>query len=444
MLSGHISDIEIKEDHKITYKSIRNMRSMGFFIPNNYEGDKSTPYRHKKELFRLYPGTTFLVKDTYIKLIETLLPIAIRENKRINLMIFSCNGYHTYDDEIYNVPLVPKPGLKNPAIEILTKAKRYITYTSKIMGDFINFLDDNNFSLIGMNHEVVDGADIFTLNTNYISINSVDKLVSIADKLIDFFNTSFVLFIYTNLKLSKIEETFSFAGIAENTFSNNLILYNQPLKDTDYYSYHIEMIKVKIYLMKEFMDILSVRISMIKTILQNLCWNIYLVRNMYGINPDPENIPRCNILDQARIYADTMFNYFNDLMPLINYIREGFRNDPNDPDVFMNFTVFKNVMKEYEDTGVEKIYDELTENMDYDRYEAEPVGFGEMLYKASHLNPLEPGKFRQTSRFLYKYKKLPNVDDVKERRKTMKQKLQKDIRVGSKARAAKDIHAVSV
>ena len=101
-------------------------------------------------------------------------------------------------------------------------------------------------------------------------------------------------------------------------------------------------------------------------------------------------------------------------------------------------------MKEYNETEAEKIYDELVENMDYDRYEGETIGFGERLYKTSFQNPLPPGKFRKTARFMYKYKKLQDVDDIKERRKTMKQKLQKQLRIGDKARNAKDIRAVSV
>ena len=443
-ISGHVDDSMIKQDHKITYKTIHLMKSMGFFVPINFESDKSTPYTYNKELFRLYPGTTFLAKNKDIKLIETLLPIAIRKNKRINIIIFSCNGYHSYDDEINNVALFPKPGLQNPAIKLLTTAKRYIANCSRVMGYFINSLEDNGINLIDMIHDVVDGEDKFTLNTNYITTNNIDTLVSFSDKLIDFCNTSFVLFIYSNFKIPKIEEIFSFAGLDENAISNNLILYNEPLKDKDYYSYRNELIKVKIYLMKEFMDILSMRILMIKTIIENLSWNMNVVRDMYCINPNPPHIATCKILNNAIVSAERIFNYFNGLIPLINYIREGFRNNPYDPDVFMNFTIFKNVMKEYNDSNTEELYDLMVENMDYDRYEGEDIGLSERVYKKTHLNPLDPGQFRRNARFLYKYKKLQNVDDVKERRKTMKQKLKNQMRIGDKAYNAKDIHAVSV
>ena len=37
---------------------------MGIFLPVNYKLDNSTPYLAKKELFKLYPGTTFFSKKT--------------------------------------------------------------------------------------------------------------------------------------------------------------------------------------------------------------------------------------------------------------------------------------------------------------------------------------------------------------------------------------------
>jgi hypothetical protein len=196
--------------------------------------------------------------------------------------------------------------------------------------------------------------------------------------------------------------------------------------------------------MKEMMSILSTRIYLIKVLMQNIFSNLRQLRDMYGAIPSPGNLQTCDMLDNAIHCANTMYRYFDSLTDLISYIREGFVNNPSDPDVFTSFTFFNKAMQEYNETEAEKIYDELVENMDYDRYEGETVGFGERLYKTSLINPLPPGKFRKTARFMYKYKKLPDVDDIKERRKTMKQKLQKQLRVGDKARNAKDIHAVSV
>jgi hypothetical protein len=440
---GHHEDIMIKEDHKITYKTLHNMISMGFLVPINYERDKSTQFKHKKELFRLYPGTTFFSKNTTFKLIETLLPIAIRENKRINILIFSCNVFYPNDDDIYNIPTVSKPGSKNPAINILTLSKRYISNLSRFIADFLMAFQSDRL-MSGMIHTIVNGVDNFTNLTNYVTNGKYTELFSIANNIIKFYNSYFLQFTYNNSPMGKIEEMFSFARIGFNATSNELILYSQPLKDTDYYSYSNELIKVKIYIMKEMMSILSTRIYLIKALIQNIFSNLRALRDMYGAIPSPGNLQTCDMLDNAIYCANTMYRYFDSLTDLISYIREGFVNNPSDPDVFISFTFFNKAMQEYNETEAEKIYDELVENMDYDRYEGETIGFGERLYKTSLQNPLPPGKFRQNTRFLYKYKKLPDVDDIKERRKTMKQKLQKQLRIGDKARNVKDIHAVSV
>ena len=440
---GHNEDIMIKEDHKITYKTIHNMNSMGFLVPINYERDKSTQFKHKKELFRLYPGTTFFSKNTNFNLIETILPIAIRENKRINILIFSCNVFYPNDDDIYNIPAIAKPGSKNPAINILTLSKRYISNLSRLIADFLMAFQSNNL-ITGIIHTFVNGVDNFINLTNYVANGKYTELFSIAGNVIGFYNTYFLQFTYNNLSIKKIEEMFSFAGLNYDRISNDLILYNQPLKDTNYYSYSNEMIKVKIYLMKEMMSILSTRIYLIKALMQNIFSNLRQLRDMYGVTPSPGNMETCEMLDNAIYCANTIYDYFNSLTNIISYIREGFVNNPSDPDVFMNFTFFNKAMQEYNETEAEKIYDELVENMDYDRYEGETVGFGERLYKTSLLNPLPPGIFRKTDRFMYKYKKLPDVDDIKERRKTMKQKLQKQLGVGDKARNANDTYAVSV
>jgi len=157
----------IKEDHKITYKTIHNMNSMGFLVPINYERDKSTQFKHKKELFRLYPGTTFFSKNTNFNLIETILPIAIRENKRINILIFSCNVFYPNDDEIYNIPAIAKPGSKNPAINILTLSKRYISNIIKIMlRDKLSF----NYDILDYNNYIIYAYTTETTDYNFIDM----------------------------------------------------------------------------------------------------------------------------------------------------------------------------------------------------------------------------------------------------------------------------------
>jgi hypothetical protein len=55
--------------------------------------------------------------------------------------------------------------------------------------------------------------------------------------------------------------------------------------------------------------------------------------------------------------------------------------------------------------------------MDYDRYERDETG------KMTLKNPLPPGNFRKTARFMHKYRELPNFDEAFERaRKTRRRK----------------------
>ena len=60
------------------------------------------------------------------------------------------------------------------------------------------------------------------------------------------------------------------------------------------------------------------------------------------------------------------------------------------------------------------------------------------------VNPLPPGQMRRTARHLYKYRVLPNIDEVKNRRKTMKVKLYDEIRVGKQARLANKSSHISI
>jgi hypothetical protein len=82
----------VRDDHKITYKSMQLFASMGIFSPVDYENDTSTNRLSKKELFKLYPNTAFLTSGKQIELIRTLLPYAVQTKTRINIIIAACGG----------------------------------------------------------------------------------------------------------------------------------------------------------------------------------------------------------------------------------------------------------------------------------------------------------------------------------------------------------------
>ena len=127
------------------------------------------------------------------------------------------------------------------------------------------------------------------------------------------------------------------------------------------------------------------------------------------------------------------------------YISSGFLYDGGtDPESFANHQKYVEMKKEYDQTSVKKMYEELTANLDYDRYEGETVDFNERLYKTALMNPLPPGRFRKTARYMYKTKVLPNYDEARRRRKTMKQKLYDDEGIGKRAQQAKRSSGISV
>lgn len=446
IFSGHTNDINIKEDHKITYKSLKNMISMGVLLPVDYNLDKSTPQLAKKELFKLYPGTTFLSSNTSMRLIETLLPIAIQQNRRINIVIMSCAVNIIQGDDVYENIGNRKPGDINPAIETLTLSKQYLSRINKLMDEYI--LEFYNDGVVTFTHNIFNGKDIFTGYRNYVSDGKFNELFVIAQHLIDFNINKYLPFRANGYTSSdKIDEMFSFSGLNAGGMSNRLIENSNPLRNEWYYPYANEMIKVKIFTMTEFKNVCSLRIGIIKLSLDIIMDNIRALRAMYGPGPfaDARTISVCDMLDEAIRCGTTMYNYFYRLAALADYIDDGLSSDPNNPNSFIDYKKYVNIRKEYYETHAKELYEELVEDLDYDRYEGENVGFGERVYKARLVNPLPPtSRFRKTTRYPYKHKVLPNYDEIRERRKTMKKQLYDKLRVGKYARKAKRSSGVSV
>ena len=444
--SGHAKDYDIKQNHKVTYKSLGNMISMGIFLPVDYNTDKSTPYMAKKELFKLYPGTTFFSSTTNMNLVETLLPIAIKQNRRINLIIMSCGVSYIHGDSMYNVPQDTKPGENNPAINILTTSKKFLSNLNNLIDNYIvQFYSDG---VVDFTHFDVNGNDVFIGYRDYAKDGKNDILFTIAEHVNTFYISKFQLFsqLMSN-SLGNVQANFSFSGLNDYHISNDLISSNNPHKGEWYYKYIDEIIKVKIFLMHEFKNIFSLRIIMIRTSLDIIIENLTELRQKYGPGPFPGDVitqNTCNMLGQA-IYSSTSMNdYFKSLENIVIYIKNGLSLESRDPDSFLDFKKYREIKKEYDEGAAKEFYENLVENLDYDRYEGENVGFKERVYKAKLLNPLPSDKFRKTKRFMYKYSNLPNYDQIKDRRKTMKKQLYDKMNLGKHARKAKKSSDVSV
>ena len=243
------------------------MVTLGIFVPVDYNLDKSTPYVARKELFKLYPGTTFFTKNTKMNLIETLLPVAIRENKRINIIIMSCAVDHIANETIRDIALQlnrnPKPGKANPAIEILTKAKYFLSKINVLMDDYV--LMSGNSGLEPLERVVVNKRNVFTGYNRYIADSKYTEVYNIASNIVQFYMNKYSFIAMDSyIVFSKVAELFSFSGINGGRRSNRLIEQGGiPLSSEWYYPYLNEIIKVKIFIMSEFLKVCSLRVPMI-------------------------------------------------------------------------------------------------------------------------------------------------------------------------------------
>lgn len=446
---GHHEDALTRDNRKITLKSIRNLVTLGMFVPVDYNLDKSTPYVARKELFKLYPGTTFFTKNTRMNLIETLLPMAIKENKRINIIIMSCGVDRMDNENIRDIALQrnrnPKPGKANPAIEILTKAKYFLSKLNVIMDDYVLMFGGSE--IITLDRNIVNKRNIFTGYSSYVADGKYAQVFDIANNIVQFYTNKFTLILIDSYTVfSKVAELFSFSGINGGRQSNRLIEDGGiQIRREWYYPYLNEIIKVKIFIMSEFLKICSLRVPMITASLSIVLQNVRDFRTIYGANPTPEQQVTCQILENAIRYTGDMFDYFDSMSRLLMYIEDGFNiMDENDVNSFMHHEKYREIKKEYDKSSAKEFYEEIVEGLDYDRYEGENVGFNERVYKAYHMNPLSPNKVRKTARFIYNYKVLPNRDEIRKKRKTMKKQLYEKYGIRSLAQKAKGSSGVSV
>jgi hypothetical protein len=388
LFTGELDDEAIPDEHKITHNTLKTL-SNGVFMPVDYTKDSSTPYLANKRLFKLYPGTSFLSKQTTMHLVKTMLPIAIRENRRINLFVMSCAVIQTQGDDVYDNLQESKPGTKNPAIEMLTLSKRYMATLNTLIDDFrIRFIDNN-------------------VHLHLQKKRTPDEALEIVVRIIAFYQIKFKAFVssyYTNIQ--RVEEAFSFSIPGSRVVSDALLVEsNAAAIQTAWFGKYLnEFIKVKMYLMHEFVNAFSSRLSLMKDLLDTALNVVKEFRDRVDPNKSSRE------LDTALRNTMEMQQYFDRLIELRNYIMAS---------SFIHYKKYVDVARMYQETRAHELYDQLTEDMDYDRYDRDETG------KMTLKNPLPPGNFRKTARFMHKYRELPNFDEAFERaRKTRRRKKQ--------------------
>jgi hypothetical protein len=439
LFSGHHPDSMIPEGKKITYKSILNFITLGIFLPVEYENDKSSVYMAKKELFRLYPGTTFLSRSTDMRLIETLLPIAIKNNKRLNCFVMSCSVSHTQGDDIPQSNVLSKIHIKsepdqrkfNVGLVHLMRGKKFIYKLNILLDRFIATVKQTSFMHIVQNkRQYINGY------RNYVEDKKYDELFEIAENIIKYHSTHFNPFIQF---LSSIDfspgETFSFALLGESRMSNKLIEHKTVLDGLGYRPYIMELIKVKIFLMDDFIDICYTRLLMVIESLTIFIECFNKLRRMYPPIPTPEIQSACSLLDRASNQAREMLDYFTMLRTISNYINDGMED--NNPDSFSGYTRYLDALKQYNE-NTKALYEEITDDRDYDRYERNAAE------RLTILNPVMNGPFRRTNKHLYKYKAIQNYDEAVLRRRSLKKKIYDKYGVGKLARRANRSKDISV
>ena len=401
LFSGHVHDEAIPDNHKITHNTIGDGLSRGVFVPVDHTKDVSTPYLANKRLFKRYPGTSFLSNQTNMHLVKTMLPIAIRENRRINLLVLSCAVIETQGDDVYDNLQESKPGTKNPAIEMLTLSKRYMATLNKLLEDFMLEFTDHDVYLLG---NITENA-------------SPNQILEIAQRSKAFYQKYFQAFtslFYTNIQ--RVEEAFSFSVPLSRVRSNELLNEDNAAQiQTAWFGKYLdELIKVKIYLMMEFVNLFAVRVRMIKHSLDKS--KAIVEKFMTRYEPTTQTH---TFLHSAMQNMTAVQQYINRVFDMIMYmlpVKAGWSAPANS---FAKYKKYVDVARMYQETRAHELYDQLTEDMDYDRYDRDETG------KMTLKNPLPPGNFRKTARFMHKYRELPNFDEAFERaRKTRRRKKQ--------------------
>lgn len=431
-IEGHFDDSEIQEDHDVTISTMSGFYSMGIFTPVDYRKNKAKTPIYKKKLFQLYPGTTFFTKNTKINLVNTLLPIAVRNNKVINVMLFSCAVEYTKTDMYFENPHPDfvKPSKTTSEMEMLIWGKSFIYNLGRMISTLLVIFDRAPFLSL-----ILKPGDGYTYdiesNGYYFSPTGqpyVDNIERVTPQLLHFFNGYFVPFL-TEIAKFNFAVVFSFAGINGANPSHDLIDSNNPISSEPYAN---ELRKVKIYLMDELYRTFH-KISNYYVVAFNHLFNIYnQYITIYTGNTQNDIDTRRTISENIRMTKDILdfFSKIHYTILLISKGKYGVTNivPPISPN-FLFYPIYIETRKEYDDTKIKKIYDEINEGMDYRRYEIiNPRGTSLQPFPGKQIrgfikNPPPPGEFFHTARSTYEYKEQPNVNEAKERRLEVKRQL---------------------
>ena len=436
VFQGHFTDSDMQEDHDINMHTLIHYYSMGIFKPVEYKKKTNRLHLFKKKIFELYPGTTFATKNTTFELVKTLLPIAVRENKVMNVVIYSCAVEYRPENYFQNPNTFYKqPSDRTPAMKLLVQGKKFIFSVGRMISFFVHaFFQDpvSRFDVI-----LVDDKYVYNKTFEYFPEGGNQDLKNV-DNLEEHLNTFYLkTYIYFLQEIGDLfySAIFSFAGVDEDNMSYSLIEDGSPSASIPYVN---EVIKVKIYLMQELYRMFRLQVDYCLAITRDI--TIAFTENLNLESNDENTLESIsNFLDINNIIN----NFFIRLKSYITYIEEGFYGNKNtSPPIeplFLQFPKYIEVKKEYDDSNVQQLYDEINEGMDYSKYRRDiPDANGITMeqyfpvpLKGLMANTMPPGEFHHIARNTYKYKEIPNVDKAKGRIRTFKANKAKKLKNGS-------------
>ena len=131
LFSGDRQDIDVRENHPITARTLLNFEHQGMFIPLPYNSTKTGMPYYTKQMFELFPGTTFISKNAKMSLVDNILPLAIERNERLNIFISSCN--------ISNVLMAVPPSMssKSGISKFISTGKNFLFLISNLSQNII-------------------------------------------------------------------------------------------------------------------------------------------------------------------------------------------------------------------------------------------------------------------------------------------------------------------
>jgi hypothetical protein len=380
VFEGHFDDLSTPENQKITFRSMEKFKTMGMFVPNDYNTDTTDKFLYNKEMFKLYPGSTFLTTSTKMKLVDTLLPIAINENKVFNVIVFSCAV--RYQDEIPEVNPPPMPKIVGvpvaPPIPLANKGKirdemKLIHFCKLYISQLLRFITEFEIALIPVTSfysikDIYDPTPVSSTKNPY-SISDKD-----AESAVLFLNNVGILYdikygFLNSFSFDMINSKFSFNKNDETDKPYYLI--DSTLNPNINEKSNEELIMIKLYIIKEFFDHCFKK-NLLNMLVSDILYSILFYISQATVNPIHKQS-----YDTNMIKLHFFVSYFKNLQFALEFCDKGLQKKGDSS--FYNYPKFVEMVSEYKKKHMRKIYDNIFPNMDYDSYELEmkqmPIGW---------------------------------------------------------------------